>query len=163
MNKKELIEIVRKVVREEVERSLPNILVEVLAEKVVNKSVMTESEAPSHVAAPRRKPPVGLDSPMKMAPVRPPKVFSSNPILNEVLNQTQGGVPQDDVSMSMLTESADAPIPPTGASVHDIIKHVSPDALAENPAVASVASALTKDYSKLLKAVDAKARASRPA
>ena len=72
--------------------------------------------------------------------------FSSNPILNQVLNETVGGIPQ---------ESAE----PTAI---DTLQSLPKAVLAENKEVAAVANALTRDYSKLLKAVDAKAKAKRP-
>jgi len=101
MKKEELVNIIRGIVREEVERALPNVLVEILATKVAGQEVVTE-----RVAAPPRRP----------SPATPPKKFSSNPILNQVLNETQGGVPTDpDVEVV----SAEMPVPGQQVSILD--------------------------------------------
>jgi hypothetical protein len=44
----------------------------------------------------------------------------------------------------------------------DTLNSLPKEVLAENKEVAAVANALTRDYSKLLKAVDAKAKSKRP-
>jgi hypothetical protein len=75
-------------------------------------------------------------------------MFTNNPVLNQVLNETVGGIP--------LEETASTP------TAIDVIKSIPKEALNENKEVAAVANALTRDYSKLLKAVDAKAKAKRP-
>ena len=83
MNKEELKQIIRSIVREEVERALPNVLVEILASKVGDREMVTEV-----AQAPIQRRPV-------VAAPRPQQKFSSNPILNQVLNDTRGGVPAD--------------------------------------------------------------------
>lgn len=152
MKKTELIEIIRTVVKEEINNSLPQYLMEVLAERITAQPVITESrveEAPSRPAAPRKSPTVEFESPIKQPPAQAPKTFTSNPILNKVLNETVGGVP--------LEESVTAP------SAIDTLKSLPKEVLNENKEVAAVATAMTRDYSKLMKAIDAKAKASRPA
>lgn len=144
MKKNELIEIIRTLVKEEVHNTLPQLLMEVLAEKLTGQEMLTEKVA----EAPKRKVHVDLESPVKQAPVQAPKMFSKNPILNQILNETVGGVPQE----------AD-----TSSSTLDIIKTIPKEMLNENKEVAAVANALTRDYSKLIKAADAKAKAKRPA
>ena len=144
MKKNELIEIIRTLVKEEIHNTLPQLLMEVLAEKLTGQEVLTERT----VEAPKRKVNVGLDSPIKQAPSQAPKMFVKDPILNQILNETVGGVPQEAES--------------TGTSTLDVIKTIPQEMLNENKDVAAVANALTRDYSKLIKAADAKARAKRP-
>lgn len=146
MKKNELVDIIRTLVKEEVHNALPQLLMEVLAEKLTGQEVLTEKV----VEAPKRKVNVGLEAPIKQAPVQSPKMFTKNPILNQVLNETIGGVPQE-------KEESAAP------STLDVIKTLPREVLAENKEVAAVANALTRDYSKLIKAADAKAKAKRPA
>ncbi len=146
MKKNELVDIIRTLVKEEVHNALPQLLMEVLAEKLTGQEVLTEKV----VEAPKRKVNVGLEAPIKQAPVQAPKMFTKNPILNQVLNETIGGVPQE-------KEESAAP------STLDVIKTLPREVLAENKEVAAVANALTRDYSKLIKAADAKAKAKRPA
>ena len=150
MKKTELVEIIRTLVKEEVNNALPQLLMEVLAEKMVQNSTSlleTTKSTPSS-QAPRRAPSVSFDAPIKQQPATTPKTFSSNPILNQVLNETVGGIP--------LEESVSA------SSAIDALKNLPREVLAENKDVAAVASAVTKDYSKLMKAIDAKAKAKRP-
>ncbi len=159
MKKSELQEIIRLVVREEIEKSLPQYLMEVLAEKITTtQPVITERAAPTPAAptltpaqlAAKRKALVGYDTPIKQAPVKAPKVFSSNPLLNQVLNETSGGVPTEEEA-AMMTPS-----------VLDKAATLPPEVLQENTGVAAVVNALNKDYSSLLKAADEKAKRNRP-
>lgn len=163
MKKSELQEMIRLVVREEIENSLPQHLMEILAEKIAGGApVVTESRqpvAPARPSAPalspaqlaaKRKALVGLDAPLKQAPVAAPKTFSKNPVLNQVLNETVGGVPSEQEA-EMMTPSVLDRVP----TLTESVAH-------ENPAIAAVTDALTRDYSKLIRAADEKARRSRP-
>lgn len=162
MKKSELQEMIRLVVREEIEKSLPQYLMEILAEKITNNQpVISETrtklapttEAPSLTPAQlasKRKAMVGFESPVKQPPAATPKVFTANPILNQVLNETVGGVPTEEEA-AMMTPS-----------VLDKVQTLDEGVVHENPAIAAVAGALTRDYSKLLKAADEKAKKSRP-
>lgn len=153
MKKSELVEIIRTVVKEEIETSLPQYLKEVLAESLVGqastKKVVESVQSPVAVkpSQPRKPVSVGLDAPIKQAPAQAPKLFTNNPILNQVLNETVGGVPLEESTPSAI----------------DTLQSLPKEVLSENKEVAAVANALTRDYSKLLKAVDAKAKAQRPA
>ena len=152
MKKQELVEIIRSLVKEEVNNALPQLLMEVLAEKITqNSSALLETSKPAVAQISQKRPAVsvGLDMPLKQAPVQAPKTFTSNPILNQVLNETVGGIP--------LEESVSAP------SAIDTIQSLPKQVLAENKEVAAVANAMTRDYSKLLKAIDQKAKSQRPA
>ena len=149
MKKSELVEIIRTVVKEEIETSLPQYLKEVLAESLVGQSStkkVTESVQESVELKPKKAVNVGLDAPIKQVPAQAPKLFTSNPILNQVLNETVGGVPLEDSTSSAI----------------DALQSLPKEVLSENKEVAAVANALTRDYSKLLKAVDIKAKAKRP-
>jgi hypothetical protein len=152
MKKTELVEIIRTLVKEEVNNALPQLLMEVLAEKITqNSSALLETNKPTSVPQAIAKRPavnVGFETPIKQPPVQAPKTFTSNPILNQVLNETVGGVP--------LEESVSAP------SAIDTLQSLPKQVLAENKEVAAVATAMTRNYSQLLKAIDDKAKAKRP-
>ena len=151
MKKNELVDIIRTIVKEEVHSALPQLLMEVLAEKMSeNSAAILESRKQADQIL-TRKPNfnVGLEEPVKKQAVQAPKIFTKNPLLNQVLNETVGGVPTE--------EQTSTP------SAIDVIKTLPKEALNENKEVAAVANALTRDYSKLLKAVDAKAKSKRPA
>jgi hypothetical protein len=151
MKKNELVDIIRTIVKEEVHNALPQLLMEVLAEKMSENSASILESRKQADQVPTRKPNfnVGLEEPVKKQQVQAPKVYTKNPLLNQVLNETVGGVP--------IEEQTSAP------SAIDVIKTLPKEALNENKEVAAVANALTRDYSKLLKAVDAKAKSKRPA
>lgn len=149
MKKTELVEIIRTVVREEINNSLPQYLMEVLAERITAQPVISESNSASQSSSPRKKPNVGFDAPIKQIPAPTPKTFSSNPILNQILNETVGGIPTEE---TVATPSA-----------IDTLQNLPKEVLQENKEVAAVANAMTRDYSKLLKAIDQKAKAQRPA
>ena len=149
MNKKELVEIVRTVVREEINNALPQYLMEVLAERITAQPIIVEEKIPVQVSAPRKNSSVTFEAPLKKAPVQAPRTFSSNPIFNQILNETVGGIPDEN--------SASVP------SVIDTIKNMPKEVLAENKDIAAVANAMTRDYSELMRAMDAKAKSGRPA
>jgi hypothetical protein len=148
MKKQELVEIIRTLVKEEVNNALPHLLMEVLAEKMVQNSNSLLETKKSTEQLPKRTPNVSFEGTPKQSPVQAPKTFTTNPILNQVLNETVGGIPQE--------ESSGAP------SAIDALQSLPKQVLAENKEVAAVASAMTRDYSQLLKAIDAKAKAKRP-
>lgn len=149
MKKNELVEIIRTLVKEEVHNALPQILMEVLAEKMTENSaaILESKKQPEQVAARKPNFNVGLEEPVKKQPAPAPKMYSKNPILNQVLNETVGGVPVEEAAPSAI----------------DTLQNLPKEVLNENKEVAAVANALTRDYSKLLKVVDAKAKAKRPA
>lgn len=149
MKKQELVEIIRTVVREEINNALPQYLMEILAERIASQPVITEDKQPIQASAQKKKPSVAFETPIKKSPVQAPRTFSSNPIFNQILNETVGGIP-DESSVSV-------------PSVMDTIKNMPKEVLAENKDVAAVANAMTRDYSKLMRAIDAKAKSSRPA
>ncbi len=153
MKKTELVEIIRTLVKEEVHNALPQLLMEVLAEKITQNSstlLETQKTAPEHEyrSVPRRSPSVKLEGALKQPTAPAPRTFSSNPILNQILNETVGGIPQEE---EMSTPTA-----------IDTIKNLPKQVLNENKEVAAVANALSRDYSQLLKAIDIKARSKRP-
>lgn len=147
MKKNELVDIIRTIVKEEVNNALPQLLMEVLAEKITqNSGAILESNKTTSEKKINLN--VKFEEPIKPQQVQAPKMFTKNPLLNQVLNETVGGVPVEEEVAS--------------TSALDVIKTLPKEALNENKDVAAVANALTRDYSKLLKAVDAKAKAKRP-
>lgn len=150
MKKNELVDIIRTIVKEEVNNALPQLLMEVLAEKITQNSGAILESNKTAAAVPEKKINLNVkfEEPIKPQQVQAPKMFTKNPLLNQVLNETVGGVPVEEEVAS--------------TSALDVIKTLPKEALNENKDVAAVANALTRDYSKLLKAVDAKAKAKRP-
>ena len=82
--------------------------------------------------------------------VKPTKKFvkyTSNPMLNDILNQTTGGVPQEGSMVSMMGGY--------GGSTQEVITETKVPENAPAP-VKGVYSAINRDYRALLKAVDSK-------
>jgi len=83
-------------------------------------------------------------------PIKPTKKFvkyTSNPMLNDILNQTTGGVPQEGSMVSMMGGY--------GNSTQEVITDTKVPENAPAP-VKGVYSAINRDYRALLKAVDSK-------
>ena len=140
MNKQELTTIIRNIVREEVERALPNVLVEILASKVSEgQSVVTERAAPVQQRRPQQ------------VQARPQQKFSSNPVLNQILNETSGGVPSDPEAEMV---SAEMPVPGAQVSILDKMRTIPQSQLNENKEVAGVFNVLKKDFRQVVRAMD---------
>jgi hypothetical protein len=88
----------------------------------------------------------------------PTKQYSKNPIINQILNETRGGIPQGDGgfrtmkfgqgdmgSIAGRTAVADK------MGYGDMVKGPSPTGLGVNTGVAEIDKALNRDYSELVK------------
>jgi hypothetical protein len=142
MKKNELVDIIRTLVKEEVNNALPQLLMEVLAERLSeNSAAILENRTATTQQSVKSKVEVFMEEPSAPAPVaQPQRMYSKNPLLNQVLNETTGGVPTESTMQSSV----------------DILQQLTPQQLNENKEVAAVANALKKDYRSLLKAMDKK-------
>lgn len=134
MNKNELVEIIREVVRSELKNIGPSLVREALLESLggTPSSQVNESIQEQPRPAIRRQSPVA-------APKKEVK-YSSNPILNQILNETSGGIPGESGPMAL-------------PSLEDSIPQ---EVIAGNAEVAGVLKATKRDYRSLLKAMDKK-------
>lgn len=139
MKKSELVELINVLVKEEVNRVLPQLLMEVLAEKITeNTSSVTDASRRPTQPSPR-----AITSYPTVPPKTPqsqPKVYARDPVLNQILNETTGGIPAEEETPSVM----------------DVVENLPPQVLNENTAVAAVAGAMNKDYRHFLKVVDSK-------
>ncbi len=147
MKKEELVSIIRGIVREEIERALPNALVEILASKSSKQDIVNEMQRRTPAPPRRQAPP----------PQPPQRKFSSNPILNQVLNETQGGIPPQEDGPAVLAEMPEAPVPGQQVSILEKIKHIPKEQLTENKEIAGVLNVLNRDFRQVVRAVDKKA------
>jgi hypothetical protein len=138
MTKTELTEIIREVVKAELRSVGPMLVREALLESLqgTTERPMAELGAPRQVAAARPAPQKIVEQRQK-----PVVKYSSNPILNAILNETEGGVPGQ----------AENPLPPTS---FDVIGSLPPEVLHENAELAAVATTLNMDFRSKMKAVD---------
>lgn len=141
MKKQELINIIRNAVKQELNESLPTMIKEIVNTQTQRGSVTDEvdpvkltervlrnSKKTNKVVAKSKKPNVN---------------YSKNKAINEALNATMGGIPQEGSVVS-------------GHQPHNEFTDINGNVVDVDALPDHVSSALTKDYSKLLKAVDAK-------
>jgi hypothetical protein len=160
MNSKDFIQVLRKVIREEVQTAVRTELGNI-------GSMITEQRQPAQFTSNKPKQPIQKYNPAKRPTQTPVKrQLTTNPLLNDILNETSGF--RSEGPMSMMNESIDYSgdfdewptmqmnnIP--GAVANTIPKvdtegrYVDASKLPE-----AVVQNLTKDYSALMKAIDKK-------
>lgn len=147
MNKKELVKIIQEVVRLEIKKLGPELVRSALLESLQAPS----EKQPTKIHRPAISNLVIQEesaSPKRQVAEKQLIQFSTNPILNQVLNETRGGIPQEQTDQ--------------GVSVKDLIENTPKEVLSENAAIQSVATALNRDYRQLLKVAEEKAKKNRP-
>jgi hypothetical protein len=132
MTKNSLKQLIKEMVQQEVREVLPSLLPQIMAE-VFSSKVGSTSE-PVKKTIQRTTQSVVVPPPKKEY-----KIFTKNEALNKVLNETVGGVPQEGSLVSSNMGQL-------GNSVLDHIENIP----------APIASAFTKNYSSLMKAIDKK-------
>lgn len=148
-----LKEIIRKIVQQEVKAVLRNELRTCLAEILLvqdnNKSQLKETSS-------TKMQDLIEQEQVDEKPTPTPKKFvkyTSNEVLNQILNETTGGVPREGQYVG-LSEGFN-PIGADGSVISDPVAPVQvPEAAPKE--VKSVYQAMTRDYSKLMKAIDKK-------
>ena len=133
MTKDSLKQIIKEMVQQEIQESLPKLLSQVLAEAFAAKSEPTSTTVKTN--KPVNKTVVAIQSPTGKQPM---KVFTKNEKLNKALNETVMSIPSEGSVVS-----------PGLGTMPSVMDHV-------DKVPASVATALTKNYSSLMKAIDKK-------
>jgi hypothetical protein len=161
MNTDKLLKAIQILIKEELKEQLPALIKEGV--KAEMKKMLAESKQP---AKPKT---TGLSMAKAMlddelieesvsTQVIPQKQFSKNPMINQILNETRGGIPQGDggfrtmsfgqgdmgsiVGKTALTEKM---------GYGDMAKGPQPTGLGVNTGVAEIDKALNRDYSELVK------------
>ena len=166
MKKEEFKKLVRPIIKEELYKVLSDVLPSLLAEVVSKEIVSNQQPRPQTTSTQPRQ------------PQKPVMKISNNPLLNEVFNQTKGGISDGSElvgldggmptigemmqnPMDHMMESSDVSFGESDVfSVGDHGQYVELEQLEE--IAPAVAKALTKDYSQLMKAVDSKRVQSQP-
>ena len=142
MKKQELITIIKTAVRQELKESLPKMIKEIAT--LQEQSKRSEESDPVKLAeAALLKSNQNNKVVVANKKDKPKIAFTKNQALNEALNATVGGVPQEGSLVGGLGDQV-------GVTDFDG-NQVDVDSLPDH-----VSSALTKDYSQLLKLVDKK-------
>lgn len=135
-----LKEYIRQEVRNAVREEVKNCLLEAFSKESISRSdsspsfssLVSESVTEQHVEQPQNK--------KKFVK------YTSNPVLNQILNETTGGVPQEGGLASIM-----------GSGEPSVVDKLTESVTEHAPEpVKAVAQAVTRDYRSLLKAVDKK-------
>lgn len=134
---------IRNVLKEELKYQLTEILLGNQSKNNTNISVSTESFIDKSESL--------VEEEIQEQPVKSKKQvrYTSNPVLNEILNQTKGGVPRDGEMVGLIGDGF-------GGNIgKEQINEIKAPENAPEP-VKTVYQAMTKDYRSLMKAVDKK-------
>ena len=161
MDMDKLLEAIQILIKEELKEQLPALIKEgVKAEmkKMLSESKIAQkpqSKGISMAKAILEDEPIVESVQQKAAPI---KQYSKNPMINQILNETRGGIPQGDGGFrtmnfgqgdmgSIVGKSAIAEKMGYG----DLAKGPSPTGLGVNTGVPEIDKALNRDYSELVK------------
>jgi hypothetical protein len=161
MDMDKLLEAIQILIKEELKEQLPALIKEgVKAEmkKMLSESKIAQkpqSKGISMAKAILEDEPIIESVQQKAAPI---KQYSKNPMINQILNETRGGIPQGDGGFrtmnfgqgdmgSIVGKSAIAEKMGYG----DLAKGPSPTGLGVNTGVPEIDKALNRDYSELVK------------
>ena len=143
-----LKEFIKKTVQQEVRNELKIQLAEIFSKEVIKaKKKSSDSDLEQQILNELE---TMNESTVVEEPVKSAKKFvkySNNPMLNEILNQTTGGVPQEGSMVSMMGGY--------GGNNQDVITETKVPENAPAP-VKGVYSAMNRDYRSLMKAVNNK-------
>ena len=146
--------IIRAIVKEEVTKLLPvlvpKIMTEAFNERIKNVPVINEKNSFFDELSNELAGNTVSQIPTKPV-VKQKKTYTSNPILNDILNETEGGIPQE--------QSYGAPIPNFNklqAANLNINTPQPQTTIINEETKAQAKSGIFKDYRKLMKAVDNK-------
>lgn len=147
MKTEQFKEIVRAIVKEELQKTLPTLVPKIVAEALNSKSAKPQLVEEDDFFAQLQK---EISGPSVAAQPKQQRKFSSNPLLNDILNETEGGVPPD------VAYGTQIPRPnfKQGAQKLNIQQPTPPILNEETKAQAELG--VFKDYRKLMKAVDVK-------
>jgi hypothetical protein len=146
MKSNELKELIRTVIQEELKKTLPLLIPQVLSEVLSGKSSnnsMINGDFPAVKTSDTEKQ-------IEKNVQKQYKKYTNNDLLNKVLNETVGGVPQEGSYVSSMMNSFSAPSPAV------INESVSQPLVATTSEQSKVLNLMNRDFRSLMKAVDNK-------
>jgi hypothetical protein len=161
MDMDKLLEAIQILIKEELKEQLPALIKEGV--KAEMKKMLSETKiAPKPVSKSisMAKAILGDDTIKESVAQKaaPQKQFSKNPMINQILNETRGGIPQGDGGFrTMNFGQGDMGSIVGGTAMAekmgygDMAKGPSPTGLGVNTGVAEIDKALNRDYSELVK------------
>ena len=161
MDMDKLLKAIQILIKEELKEQLPALIKEgVKAEmkKMLSESKIAQkpqSKSISMAKAILEDEPIQESVQQKVAPT---KQYSKNPMINQILNETRGGIPQGDGgfrTMNLGQGDMGSIVGKTAIAEKmgygDMAKGPSPTGLGVNTGVAEIDKALNRDYSELVK------------
>ena len=161
MDTDKLLKAIQILIKEELKEQLPALIKESVQKEV--KRLLSEGKQPvqpkntglSMAKAMMEDEPIQESVQQKVAPQ---KTFSKNPMINQILNETRGGIPQGDGGYrTMNFGQGDMGSLVGGTALAEkmgygeMAKGPSPTGLGVNTGVAEIDKALNRDYSELVK------------
>lgn len=142
MKTNELKELIRAIIREELDKTLPTLIPKVLTEVLTGKQV--------------NEPTVQSKTVVKESVQKPKDVkkYSSNPVLNEILNQTVVKIPREDSMVGLDSQFKSQAF--SGMQLNESTQIQEPDPTPVTEEQGKVMNVLKRDFRSLMKAVDKK-------
>jgi hypothetical protein len=147
MKTQELKEIIRSVIKEELQKTLPTLIPNILSEILTgqSKTVVSEKLETPKVS---QKPSENIQPAKKTF-----KKYTNNDALNAVLNETVGGVPREGSYVGLMGALRSESL--GGANINESVE-IPQQITPVNEEQAKVLNVINRDFRKLLKAVDKK-------
>jgi len=147
MKTQELKEIIRSVIKEELQKTLPTLIPNILSEILTGQSKPVVSEK---LETPKvsHKPSENIQPAKKTF-----KKYTNNEALNAVLNETVGGVPREGSYVGLMGALRSESL--GGANINESVQ-IPQQITPVNEEQAKVLNVINRDFRKLLKAVDKK-------
>ena len=147
MKTQELKEIIRSVIKEELQKTLPTLIPNILSEILTGQSKPVVSEK---LETPKvsHKPSENIQPTKKTF-----KKYTNNEALNAVLNETVGGVPREGSYVGLMGALRSESL--GGANINESVQ-IPQQITPVNEEQAKVLNVINRDFRKLMKAVDKK-------
>ncbi len=147
MKTQELKEMIRSVIKEELQKTLPTLIPNILSEILTgqNKTVVSEKLETPKVS---QKPSENIQPAKKTF-----KKYTNNDVLNAVLNETVGGIPREGSYAGLMGALRSESL--GGANINESVE-IPQQITPVNEEQAKVLNVINRDFRKLLKAVDKK-------
>jgi hypothetical protein len=150
MKTQELKEMIRSVIKEELQKTLPTLIPNILSEILTgqNKTVVSEKLETPKVS---QKPSENIQS---LQPAKKTfKKYTNNDVLNAVLNETVGGIPREGSYAGLMGALRSESL--GGANINESVE-IPQQITPVNEEQAKVLNVINRDFRKLMKAVDKK-------
>ena len=145
MKSNELKEIIRAVIREELDKTLPTLIPKVLTEVLSGKK-MAITDSTSTVKSVVKE---SIEKPKEI------KKYTNNPVLNEILNQTVVKIPREDSMAGLESQFKSQAF--AGMQINESVQVSEPEPVAPvTEEQGKVMDVLKRDFRSLMKAVDKK-------